>query len=183
MKPVSRRLWLVRHGETDWSAAGRFNGWTDIPLNTRGRRQARAVTGQLSGRRFVTVWSSDLRRAAETARLAETEPALDHRLRELDFGTLEGRTWAELSRRTREALIDFDAFTAPDGESVATMRDRVLEFVHALPAGDHLLFTHGGVIRLISREGIEQVAKPGQVVVLDFHWWDRVRASPHVHSR
>ena len=169
MKRVSRRLWLVRHGETDWSAAGRFNGWTDIPLNTQGRQQASALAGELSERRFVTVWSSDLSRTSETARLADTEPVLDPRLRELDFGTLEGRTWAELSRSTRAALIDFDAFTAPGGESVVAMRDRVLEFVHALPAGDHLVFTHGGVIRLVSREGIERVAKPGEVAVLEFH--------------
>lgn len=169
MVPVSRRLWLVRHGETDWSASGRFNGWTDVPLNTQGRRQARVVAGQLRGRRFVTAWSSDLSRAADTARLAGTEPVLDHRLRELDFGTLEGRTWAELSRRTREALIDFDAFIAPDGESAATMRARVLEFVDALPAGDHLVFTHGGVIRLLSRQGIERIAKPGEVTALDVH--------------
>jgi 2,3-bisphosphoglycerate-dependent phosphoglycerate mutase len=169
VKRVSRRLWLVRHGETDWSAAGRFNGWTDIPLNMQGRQQASSLARELNERRFVTVWSSDLCRATETARLADTEPVLDRRLRELDFGTLEGRTWAELPPRTRDALIDFDAFAAPGGESVVAMRDRVLEFVHALPAGDHLVFTHGGVIRLLSREGIERGARPGEIAVLEFH--------------
>jgi probable phosphoglycerate mutase len=165
--PARRRLWLVRHGETDWSAAGRLNGWTDVPLNLVGRRQARALAGEVVGRRFEAVWSSDLRRASETARLAGFEPVLEGRLRELDFATLEGHTCADLSPRTRTALIDFDVFVAPGGESVDAMRGRVLAFVDALPAGDHLVFTHGGVIRLLSRTGIERVAAPGEVVVFE----------------
>jgi probable phosphoglycerate mutase len=170
MEPMiapSRRLWLVRHGETDWSAGGRLNGWTDVALNAGGRRQARALATQLAGRRFVTVASSDLSRAAETARLAGTDPVLDRRLRELDFGSLEGSTWTDLSDPTRAALIGFDGFSAPDGETVEALRVRVLDFVRALAAGDHLVFTHGGVIRLLSRAGIERVTKPGEFVVLD----------------
>ena len=85
---MSARLWLVRHGATDWSDAGRLNGWTDVPLNERGRAQATWLAGQLKGREFVDVWSSDLARAEETARLVLGQPVPDRRLRELDFGAL-----------------------------------------------------------------------------------------------
>jgi broad specificity phosphatase PhoE len=88
---MSTRLWLVRHGATDWSDAGRLNGWTDVPLNERGRLQARSLAERLAGRQFAAVWSSDLMRAIETAQLAVGEPVPDGRLRELGFGSLEGR--------------------------------------------------------------------------------------------
>jgi probable phosphoglycerate mutase len=136
---MTRRLWLVRHGETAWSAAGRFNGWRDLSLSDRGRAQARALADRLRGRRFQAIWSSDLRRAVETARLAYGEPSVDRRLRELDFGALEGRTWQELDEPTQRALIDFEGFEASDGESVASMRSRVMSFVGGLEAGDHCL--------------------------------------------
>jgi probable phosphoglycerate mutase len=172
---MTTRLWLVRHGETAWSAAGRLNGWRDLSLSDRGRAQARALADRLRGRRFHAIWSSDLRRAIETARLAYGEPNVDRRLRELDFGALEGRTWQELDEPTRCALIDFEGFEASDGESVASMRSGVMSFVGDLEAGDHLVFTHGGVIRLLMRAtGTDRSVSPGEFVVMPlgagWHW-------------
>jgi probable phosphoglycerate mutase len=149
---VTTRLWLVRHAETDWSSAGRLCGWTDVSLNERGRDQARALAWTLAGRRFTTAWSSDLRRAVETARLSYGSPTTDPRLRELRFGALEGSRWAELAPPIQGALSSFDRFAAPDGEAVDALRQRVLAFVADLPPGDHLVFTHGGVMRLLLRQ-------------------------------
>ena len=162
------RLWLVRHGETDWSAAGRFTGWTDLSLNVTGRRQARSLHGYWDGVGFSTVWSSDLRRSIETARLAGAPPPrLDRRLRELDFGSIEGRTWDQLDPATQAAMLAFDGFTADGGESVAELRERVLAFVDDLRAGDHLVFTHGGVIRLLAGDARGRHIGHGELVRVD----------------
>jgi probable phosphoglycerate mutase len=148
---VTTRLWLVRHGATDWSEAGRFNGWTDVPLNELGRRQSERLREHLSATDYDGIWSSDLVRATETARLAAGSAVPDRRLREIDFGALEGLTWAQCPAPAQEALIAFEGFQAPGGESVRHLSDRVLEFVDGLSPGTHLVFTHGGVIRVLSR--------------------------------
>ncbi len=162
---MSVPLWLVRHGATDWSDAGCLNGWTDVPLNERGRLEARSLAERLAGRELAGIWSSDLVRARETARLAVGEPGPDRRLRELDFGSLEGRRWEECPAEVRDALSAFDGFCAPGGESVGELRSRVCEFVGALPDGEHLIFTHGGVIRVLLREeGRDRQILPGELV-------------------
>jgi 2,3-bisphosphoglycerate-dependent phosphoglycerate mutase len=146
---MSVRLWLVRHTTTDQVEAGRFNGWEDVPLNQRGRSEAASL--RIPERKWVGVWSSDLTRALETARFAGFAPMMDPRLRELHFGLLEGMAWDELEQATQTSLVEFDDFVAPRGESVAQLRERVGSFVADLNAGDHLIFTHGGVIRLLLR--------------------------------
>jgi probable phosphoglycerate mutase len=167
---MSLKLWLVRHGATDWSDADRLNGWTDVPLNEPGSRQARSLTEGLARRRFTGVWSSDLVRATETARLAAREAVGDSRLRELNFGRLEGSRWDECPPEVRGALLASDGFRAPGGESVAELRSRVFGFLDTLAGGEHLVFTHGGVIRLLLREaGRDRPVPPGAFVrtVLD----------------
>jgi probable phosphoglycerate mutase len=167
------QLCLVRHGATDWSDAGRLNGWRDTPLNERGRSQARRLAGALNVGEFSGVWSSDLRRATETAELAAGVCTPDHRLRELDFGSLEGWTWEQLSPDVQQSLTGFDDFFAPDGESTAQLRQRVHEFIDSLPAGCHLVFTHGGVIRVLARNTrAEPRVAPGEFV------WLSVRSHP-----
>jgi len=162
---MTERLWLVRHGATDWSDAGRLTGWTDLPLNDAGRRQAMHLGTRLAGRTFIGVWCSDLRRATDTARLALYEATPDARLRELNFGMFEGKRWEDCPRDVQEALLAFDTFRAPEGESVVDLRNRVLEFASSLSAGDHLLFTHGGVIRVLLRDqGRDALVRPGSFV-------------------
>jgi 2,3-bisphosphoglycerate-dependent phosphoglycerate mutase len=142
-------LWLVRHGETEWNAAGRFCGWSDPPLNPEGRSQASALRKPLTALHFDSFVSSPSKRAAETARLAYGAPLLDERLRELDFGLIEGSTWMDCSADVQERLRDYDTFQAPNGESAAQLSERVLEALLELGSGRHLVFTHGGVIRLL----------------------------------
>ena len=164
---MTTRLWLVRHAETDWSRTGRLCGWTDVPLNLRGRDQARALAWTLAGRHFATAWSSDLQRSVETARRSYGHPTTDPRLRELRFGALEGLRWAELAPPIQDALLRFDGFIAPEGEAVDALRHRVLAFVSELLPGDHLVFTHGGVIRLLLRQaGSDQSIAPCGVAIL-----------------
>lgn len=156
------RLWLVRHGATRWSEEGRYAGWTDIELAPSGRRQALGLRASLDGRSWTGVWASDLRRATETAALAGFTPVLDARLRELDFGDIEGRRFGDLDRETAAALMSFDGFRAAGGESVTELEARVTRFLDDLPEGDHLLFTHGGVIRTILRPlGLDGPIRPG----------------------
>jgi probable phosphoglycerate mutase len=167
MVAMSARVWLVRHGATDWSDAGRLTGWRDIPLNDVGRRQARLLRRRLRSIEFDGIWSSDQSRAMETARVAVGGARADERLRELDFGELEGRTWDQCSPEAQAELVSFDRFVAPGGESASELRDRVLAFTDTLSDGRHLVFTHGGVIRVLLRlTGRDHPVPPGGLMQL-----------------
>lgn len=166
-------LWLVRHGETTRSRDGRLAGWADVRLTSRGRDEARSVAPLLAGRSFDGVWCSDLTRARVTARLAWGTASPDRRLREIDFGALERQRWTALESAHRESLMAFEGFRAPGGESLEQLAARVNDFLAGLVAGSHLLFTHGGVIRLLTRQAGEDRFPPtGSVTVLD---WARRR--------
>lgn len=145
-----RRLVLVRHGATAWTDQHRLLGWTDLPLTPEGEAQARALRGRLRGP-FDRVYSSDLQRALRTAALAWGLARPDPRLRELHFGAWEGADWFGLPDAARQALLRFDDFAAPAGESAQDLLRRVRAFVAELPPGRHLLFTHGGVVRALLR--------------------------------
>jgi len=165
----SLELWLVRHGETTCSRDGILAGWADIPLTERGVAQAEAVRPVLAGETFVRVWSSDLQRAVQTALKAWGPPIADPRLREINFGELEGARWETLDPAYKRALADFDGFCPPGGETLEDVRERIAGFVAELPAGRHLLFTHGGIIRLLTREvGEDGFVPTGTVVGLDW---------------
>jgi probable phosphoglycerate mutase len=168
-----RELWLVRHGETPASRGRSLAGWADVPLTERGEMQAAALRDVLAGERFEGVWSSDLQRAVATARLAYGEPRQDPRLREMSFGELEGVPYLTMDARWQEGLVRFEGFCAPGGESFADLHSRVHAFVEELPPGRHLLFTHGGVVRLLSREvGEDHFVPTGTLLVVD---WDARR--------
>ncbi|MCB9520432.1 MAG: histidine phosphatase family protein [Myxococcales bacterium] len=143
---------FVRHAETTANASRTIAGWHDVPLTPRGEDQARALRPLLEGRSFDSIWSSDLQRAVHTARLAGFEPALEPRVRELDFGELDGRVWDDIAAQYAEHFATFGTFQAPGGESVETLRRRVLAFVDDLEVGDHLVFSHGGVLRTVLAE-------------------------------
>jgi 2,3-bisphosphoglycerate-dependent phosphoglycerate mutase len=166
---VSLELWLVRHGETACSRDGVIAGWTDVPLTANGAAQAEAVRPLLAGERFAGVWCSDLQRAVATARLAWGDATADARLREVNFGEYEGQRWAALDPAVRNAIAAFDGFRPERGESFDETFVRVNGFLHDLPPGRHLVFTHGGVIRLLSRAaGQDGFVPTGTVVGLDW---------------
>ena len=161
------RLLLVRHGETDWNAAGRIQGCTDTPLNTRGRAQALALAGRLRGERPQRLYTSPLRRARETAAIVGAELALEpetvEALREISFGEWEGCSWEEIQRRwPREfAWCEGDRLNRapPGGESYGQLMERALPAVEAIrraPGGTAVAVCHSAVIRavLCAREGM-----------------------------
>lgn len=150
MEVTKSELWLVRHGETEWTCAGRFCGRSDPPLTDRGRDDARALRPLFADETFDRFVSSPSVRALETARLAYGEPAADARLQELDFGELEGLSWNECDDDLRRTLGEYDGFCAPGGESVTALGERVLAALRDLGPGRHLVVTHGGVIRYLT---------------------------------
>ncbi len=151
---------LVRHGETDWNRERRIQGSTDIPLNDTGREQARATGALLASRRWTAIVASPLSRAAETARLIGehvglSEPELEQRLVERDYGAAEGLTGAEI-----DALYP-DGAEVPGREPREAVAVRAVAALHDLaarhPGEAVIVVAHGGVIRSV----LETVA-PGR---------------------
>jgi probable phosphoglycerate mutase len=166
---LTLELWLVRHGETPASRGQTLAGWTDVPLTDVGEHEAEALRPVLAGESFEGVWSSDLRRTVATARLAWGEPRQDPRLREIHFGELEGLHWPTLEQSHRTALERFEGLATERGETFEAVRQRVFSFLDSLAPGRHLLFTHGGIVRLLSREtGHDGFVSTGTLLVLDW---------------
>src|SRR5260370_17105225 len=93
-------LWLIRHGETEWSRSGAHTGRTDLPLTEAGREETAAIARRLAGKRFALVLTSPLQRALETCRLAGygDEAQIEPNLLEWDYGDYEGRTTADIRK-------------------------------------------------------------------------------------
>jgi broad specificity phosphatase PhoE len=148
------RLWVVRHGETEWARLGRHTGRTDIPLTELGREQARALEARLAGHGFRLVLSSPLSRALDTARLAgfgdRVETTDD--LLEWDYGDDEGRTTPEIRADRPGWTIWRDGPAAGEtGAAVGGRVDRVIARVRAAAAGgDAIAFAHGHVLRVLA---------------------------------
>jgi len=154
-----RSLTLVRHGDTDYTMSGRYQGHRDEPLNAIGIQQARALQtrlpdalgNSLSG---TAIYVSDLQRARETARLALPgyTAQVDARLRELNFGIFEGFTAAENDARGPAFaawLNDPENNAPPDGESLRLLAARLGAWLKELEAQSTIAFTHGGAIRML----------------------------------
>lgn len=164
---------FVRHGESTWNAEARWQGWGDPPLSARGRAQAEALAARLAGTAPGTLLSSDLTRAAETARILGVAlglaPRFDPRLRERDLGVWSGLTEAEIAARHGDELARFrarDPEVRPGGgESRAAFHARVAPALAELgrARGRVLVVTHLGVLRLLAPE-----TRPGNAEVLAF---------------
>jgi len=155
--PEQSRLFLARHGQTDYNLKGRFQGQLPVPLDDTGRAQARELAERATAYGFLALWCSPLLRARETADAVERRLGLkaveDPRLMETDAGDWTDRTFADVQSR---APVEFAAFLAgdpsfafPGGESFAEQEIRVGAAIDeielgALPA---LVVCHGMVIR------------------------------------
>ena len=128
-----KELWLIRHGETEWSLSGAHTGRTDIPLTPKGREQAAALGRYFAGRKFAMVLVSPLQRALETCRLAGygDVAVVDPDLCEWDYGKYEGHTTAEISRDRPEWSLWRDG--VPDGETVEHVAARADAVVPGAP--------------------------------------------------
>lgn len=155
------RLLLVRHGQTKWNAQHRFQGQSDLPLTETGRRQALAARQRLVGEEIHAAYSSDLRRAWETAEtiVAPHELSLraEPRLREIYFGAWEGLTYDEIVERHPEALAAWEAdplnVPPPGGEALSQVASRVQaaldEIARAHRDETVLLVGHGGALQVL----------------------------------
>lgn len=142
-------FYIVRHGETDWNIAGRMQGHADITLNDKGRLQAIDLASRLHDFSFTSCYSSDLRRAHETAEIVlnhkrstiEIQP--DKRLRERHFGDWEGKLFADYERSKPEDRLNMEKY-----EEILERVIGCLEGIVATEkAGTILILTHGGIIR------------------------------------
>jgi broad specificity phosphatase PhoE len=150
-------LILVRHGETDWNRDGRFQGHADPPLNDRGREQARALAELLDPEPLEAIYSSDLRRAHETAQIVAERRGLsvivDPQLRERDVGPWAGLTLSEIEARFPEQIRLWREGTISAGESRESLGKRVADAARRIavahPNGHVLVVTHGGAARML----------------------------------
>jgi alpha-ribazole phosphatase len=153
-----KELLLIRHGETDHNKELRFTGFSDIPLNSKGREQAENLKDKFLSEGITSVYSSDLKRAAETAEILsgggrfEITPAL----REMNFGIFETLNYEEIMKDYSEEFnlwgSDKMNYRIPQGESYTEMAERVLTFVGKVLESDFekaAVVSHSGCIRTI----------------------------------
>lgn len=166
-------LVLLRHGLTDWNAQGRIQGHADEPLNAVGREQARAASQALRGAPLAAVYSSDLQRAHLTAEIIgkphALEPIVDARMREINCGLWEGKTWVEVNKARPEiqghyaAGIDFRR--GEMGETITEMVERSIPSAHGIVAAHPgqvvLVVAHGLLIQRLAQGllGLDPVAR------------------------
>jgi len=146
------RLYLVRHGETEWTVARRHTGRTDVPLTPAGEEQARALGLELAGISIDRVLSSPLDRALTTARLAGFAGRVERSdaLLEIDYGRYEGLTTAEI--RGRRPGWDLFRDGCPGGETVEDVAKRAQPLLEMLThaGGTAVLFGHGHDLRVLA---------------------------------
>jgi broad specificity phosphatase PhoE len=169
-------LILLRHGETEWSKAGKHTGRTDIPLTPAGEAAAAALAPLLARRDIVAAFSSPAQRAARTAELAGlTDVKQDPDLWEWDYGGYEGLTTPQIREQHpgwylwRDGVIPGDA--AHPGETVEQVGervDRVLARAEPLLAGgDVALVAHGHVLRVLTARYLQLEPSDGKLFALD----------------
>ncbi len=169
-------LILLRHGETEWSRAGKHTGRTDVPLTPHGEAAADALAHMLARRDIVAVFTSPAQRAERTAELAGlTDAKPDPDLWEWDYGGYEGMTTAQIRRQHpgwylwRDGVVPGDA--AHPGETVqqvAERADRVLRRIRPLLAdGDVALVAHGHLLRVLTARYLGLSPAEGRLFRLD----------------
>jgi probable phosphoglycerate mutase len=163
-------IYLIRHGETEWSLSGKHTGISDIPLTEHGREQAQLLRPELATRNFQRVMTSPLRRARYTCELAglAARAEIDPDLMEWNYGDYEGLT-SEQIHVHRPAWTIFNDGGGPGGETpeqVGARVDRVIARVRAA-SGDVALFAHGHVLRVLAARWLGLAPSAGAHFLLD----------------
>jgi broad specificity phosphatase PhoE len=147
-------IYLVRHGQTNWNLEKKIMGQTDIPLNNFGRSQAQSLGKEISGLKIDHIFSSDLLRTKETAEIVNkffnVEVSFDNRLRELNFGVIQGSLKEELSSEYWDLVNAHPE--EYDVESFESVYNRIKGFFEDLAKkglSNVLIVTHGGALRMI----------------------------------
>ena len=162
------QVWLVRHGETEWSRTGQHTGASDLPLTTAGEQAAGALVDRLDDDPFDLVLTSPLQRAHRTAELAGFADAeIEPDLVEWDYGSYEGLTTPQI----RETVAEWTVWThgAQGGEDAAAVGRRLDRVVARLrDGGDRcLVFAHGHCLRALAARWLGQPASDGRFYRLD----------------
>ena len=166
-------LWLIRHGETEWSLSGAHTSRTDIPLTDHGRQRAGELKQYLAGKEFSAVLTSPMQRARETCAIAGygEVAVVDEGLREWDYGIYEGKT-------TKEIRVDCPAWSVwkdeiIGGEAVEKVGERadgvISRALAAIPnngGGAVALFAHAHILRILAARWIGLTAEGGSLLAL-----------------
>jgi probable phosphoglycerate mutase len=166
---AAQEVFLIRHGETEWSLNGRHTGSSDIPLTENGRQVARLWQPYAAVRKFALVLSSPLQRARQTCELAGlgAHARIDDDLREWNYGDYEGLTPQQIRRAQAEWLIFRDG--CPGGESpeqVGARVDRVIARIRGAQ-GDVAVFAHGHLLRVFGARWLGLPASAGSHFLLE----------------
>lgn len=165
---VNTVLYLLRHGETEWSLSGRHTGRTDIPLTETGKEQARLVAGYMNKITFSKVLVSPLSRAQETAKLAGFSNATTcDDLIEFDYGNCEGMTTVEI----RKNIPDWTVWTHPciNGETLAQVEARAKNVIAMANSsgGNVAIISHGHMLRILTATWLQLPPSEGRHFMLD----------------
>jgi broad specificity phosphatase PhoE len=162
---MATALWLMRHGETAWTVSGQHTSFTDLPLTEEGERKAAEVGKLLAGRKFLAVYSSPMKRALDTCRIAGYAPtAVTDDLREWNYGQYEGLTTAEIQKTAPGWNIWAGA--PPAGETIQQVAERAKRFIAALPDGEVAVFGHGHMLRILAACWLEVDPNTGRCFAL-----------------
>jgi len=165
----SQQIYLIRHGETQWSLSGQHTGITDIPLTENGRNLAKRLAPVLATERFALVLTSPLERARKTCELAGlgAHAEIDRDLMEWNYGEYEGLTPKQIDAQAPGWMIFTDG--CPGGESpaqVSARADRLVARVRSVE-GDVALFAHGHIFRVFAARWLGLPATAGCHFLLD----------------
>jgi len=169
MTEPKQEVWLMRHGETEWSASGAHTSRTDLPLLPSGMEQAQQLATKLKGRKFALVLVSPMQRARETCRLAGYGDAAEvtNDLKEWDYGLYEGRTTAQIRKDHPNWSLWHDGVL--EGEAVEQVGARVSRVIQRCREtdGDVALFAHGHVLRILTAVWLGLPPNRGQLYALN----------------
>lgn len=168
MKSYHQKVYLIRHGETEWTETKKHTGLTDIPLTDEGRLQAEWLTAELKEIKLKKIYCSPLQRALETCSISgyRQDAEIDEDLVEWDYGSYEGKTTAEIRETDPKWTIFKNG--APNGESpgdVATRANRVISRVRDIP-GDVFLFSSGHFLRALAARWLGLTVSQGKLFAL-----------------
>jgi probable phosphoglycerate mutase len=165
---VNLQLWLIRHGETEWSLSGAHTSRTDIPLTARGEERAEKIRDYLAHRQFSLVLTSPLQRARETCRVAGYADVahIEENLREWDYGIYEGRTTPEIRKQEPNWSI-WDS-SIPEGEPIEHVAARTQKVIDraAAAGGQVALFAHAHILRILTATWLGLPPRDGRLLAL-----------------
>ena len=159
-------LWLIRHGETEWTLSGAHTSRTDLPLTAHGRQRAEDLRRLLDPQRFRLALSSPMRRALDTARIAGFAPEMTDDLREWDYGEYEGLTTPQI-QKDRPGWTIWTG-TPPGGETITHISERADRvIVRAVSeGGDVALFGHAHMLRVLAARWLGLAPDAGRFFAL-----------------